>query len=335
MTDYPKAIEDCLARLKEAGHIRNESELAAVGFKTIMAEGVNGCVRLDESVVQAMEAFSCIAPAHNPPYITGIRLFARRMPSVPLIGLFETAFYQWAPEAAVRYAVPEAWHDWRAPLGLSRRQPQVHCRTSAQNCSGARTWPSARGSFTWMAARIRRGSLDSASFPVISAAVRPSRGSSTAWRSATSMGMSPQSGLPQNNRVGRSRSIRPAVSDARNGHHARRGRKAHCKESGLKGLSGAPTTSATSKRAPQGNARAQLALDVFVHQVRHWIGSFFLELNGADALVFTAGIGENHVSVRRAVCDTSIGLGIVLDAERNAAIPRCGRKPSSARRIRA
>ena len=89
VADYPKAIGDCLAQLKEAGHIHSERDLAAVGFKTIMARGVNGCVRLDESVVKSMEAYNGIAPAHNPPYITGIRLFAQRMPAVPLVGLFE------------------------------------------------------------------------------------------------------------------------------------------------------------------------------------------------------------------------------------------------------
>src|SRR5438270_3750788 len=73
VADYPKAIGDCLAQLKEAGHITNESDLAGVGFKTIMARGVNGCVQLNEDVLKAMEAFSGIAPAHNPPYITGIR----------------------------------------------------------------------------------------------------------------------------------------------------------------------------------------------------------------------------------------------------------------------
>src|SRR6266700_5481421 len=114
--DYPKAIGDCLAQLKDGGHIQSEDDLAAVGFKTIMARGVNGCVRLDEDVVKAMEAFNGIAPAHNPPYITGIRLFAQRIPQVPLVGLFETAFYQWVPQAAVRYAVPDAWHN----LGVRR-----------------------------------------------------------------------------------------------------------------------------------------------------------------------------------------------------------------------
>src|SRR6185369_10657285 len=80
VTDYPKAIEDCLAQLKESSSIASEGELAAVGFKTVLAKNVSGCVRLDEPVLKAMEAYNGIAPAHNPPYITGIRQFAQRMP---------------------------------------------------------------------------------------------------------------------------------------------------------------------------------------------------------------------------------------------------------------
>src|SRR5262245_26003934 len=111
VTDYAKAIEDCLAQLKEAKTIASENDLAAVGFKTVIAKNVTGCVRLDERVLKAMEDYTGLAPAHNPPYITGIHLFAKRVPKVPLIGLFETAFYQFAPEPMMRYAVPDAWHD--------------------------------------------------------------------------------------------------------------------------------------------------------------------------------------------------------------------------------
>src|SRR6266487_834567 len=111
VADYPRAIADCLAQIKEAGHIASERDLAAVGFKTVLAKGVSGCVRLDERVLAAMEAYNGLAPAHNPSYLTGIRLFGQRLPGVPLIGLFETAFYQFAPEAMMRYAVPDSWHD--------------------------------------------------------------------------------------------------------------------------------------------------------------------------------------------------------------------------------
>ena len=109
VTDYSKAIADCLAELKTANAIASESELSAVGFKTVIAKNVTGCVRLDERVLQAMADYNGLAPAHNPPYITGIKLFAQRMPGVPLIGLFETAFHQFAPEASQRYAVPDSW----------------------------------------------------------------------------------------------------------------------------------------------------------------------------------------------------------------------------------
>src|SRR5258706_4133843 len=105
VTDHGHAIESCLAELRQGGWVKDEDDLAAVGFKTIMARGINGCVRLDKNVIDAMEAYNGIAPAHNPPYVDGIRIFAKKMPQTPLVALFETAFYQWAPEAAMRYAV--------------------------------------------------------------------------------------------------------------------------------------------------------------------------------------------------------------------------------------
>jgi len=76
-----------------------------------MARGVNGCVRLDERVIQAMEAYSSLAPAHNPPYITGIRLFAKQMPKDPASRAFRNGILSMAPESAMRYAVPEAWYE--------------------------------------------------------------------------------------------------------------------------------------------------------------------------------------------------------------------------------
>jgi acetate kinase len=140
VSDYPKAIEDCLAQLKGAGAIASESELAAVGFKTVIAKDVTGCVRLDEDVLKAMEAYNGFAPAHNPPYIIGIRLFAKRVPGVPLVALFETAFYQFAPEAMMRYAVPETWH----AVGIRRwgfhgASHKFIAERSAK-CSVALTW---------------------------------------------------------------------------------------------------------------------------------------------------------------------------------------------------
>ena len=321
VTDYPKAIDDCLAQLKSAGAIAGEQDLAAVGFKTIMAKGVNGCVRLDESVVRAMEDFNGIAPAHNPPYISGIRLFAQRMPGVPLVGLFETAFYQWMPEAATRYAVPDDWHEagvrrW----GFHGASHKFIAERSAELLGRP-----------GVAERARRLYVDGGKTPhrepdlrVISCHLGGSS-SITGIRDGiaigTSMGLSPQSGLPQNNRVGDLDSFALPFMMRSKGLTLDQAEKALCRESGLKALSGGYNdVRDIEAQAKEGNARAQLALDVLVQQARHWIGAFYLELNGLDALVFTAGIGENNSALRQAVCARLDGLGILLDQAGNQSV---------------
>jgi len=320
VADYRQAIADCLAQLKDAGHIQRDGDLAAVGFKTIMARGVNGCVRLEESVVKAMEAFNGIAPAHNPPYITGIRLFAQRMPAVPLVGLFETAFYQWVPPAAVRYAVPEAWYE----LGVRRwgfhgASHKFIAERSAELLGRED-----------VAERARRLYLDGGATPVRQPDLRVischlgGSSSITGIRNGvaigSSMGLSPQSGLPQNNRVGDLDSFVLPFLMRTKGLTLDEAERLLCKESGLKALSGGfNDIRDIQTEAARGNTRAQLAVEILVHQARHWIGSLFLQLNGADALVFTAGIGENHPPIRRAVCDNLSELGILLEPEKNNA----------------
>ena len=314
VTDYPQAIEDCLKQLRDAGAIQGDQDLAAVGFKTIMARGVNGCVRLDEKGVQAMEAFNSIAPAHNPPYITGIRLFARRMPSTPLVGLFETAFYQWAPEAAMRYAVPEEWHR----LGVRRwgfhgASHKFIAERSAQLLGRDD-----------IARRAQNLYLDDGRTPVHAPDLRVISchlgGSSSITgilngvAIGNSLGMSPQSGLPHNNRVGDLDAFALPYLMRTTGLGLDDAERLLCRESGLKGLSGISNDLRDIvTEAARGNARARLALDVFVHQIRHWIGAYFLQLNGADALVFTAGIGENQAELRQAICANLDQLGLVLD----------------------
>ncbi len=318
VTDYPKAIDDCLAELKNGGCIRSEQDLAAVGFKTIMARGVNGCVRLDERVVQAMEAFNHIAPAHNPPYITGIRLFAKRMPGTPLVGLFETAFYQWAPSAAQRYAVPEAWHE----LGVRRwgfhgASHKFIAERSAELLGRKDVAQRARQLYVdGGATRVQAPDLR-----VVSCHLGGSS-SITGIRNGVaignSLGMSPQSGLPHNNRVGDLDSFALPFLMRTIGLSLEEAERLMCKEGGLKGLSGGYNDLRDIQaQAGQGNPRAQLALDVLVQQARHWIGAFHWELNGLDALVFTAGIGENQAGIRAAICADLDQVGLVLDPEVN------------------
>ena len=318
VTDYPGAIEDCLAELKKADTIRSESELSAVGFKTVIAKNVTGCVRLNERVLQAMADYNGLAPAHNPPYITGIKLFAQRMPDVPLIGLFETAFHQFAPEAVMRYAVPETWlqigvrrwgfhgasHKFIAERSAELlRRPDVAERARQLYVNGGAT------------------KISGAPLRVISCHLGGSSSVTGILNGAsvgTSMGMSPQSGLPQNNRVGDldAEALPYAVKTL--GISVEEAQQQLTQEGGLKGLSGVSNdVRDISEAAAKGSAGAKLALDVFVASARHWIGSYFLQLNGADAVVFTAGTGENRTELRAAICANLENLGIRIDAEKN------------------
>jgi acetate kinase len=242
------------------------------------------------------------------------------MPSVPLIGLFETAFYQFAPEAAMRYAVPDAWCEagvrrW----GFHGASHKFIAERSAELLGR-----------NDVAERVRCLYLDGGKTPVNGPPLRVISchlgGSSSitgilnGLAIGNSMGMSPQSGLPHNNRVGDLDSFAVPFVMRTLGLGVEDVERQLCKDSGLKGISGASNDirdiqAAAEKR----NANAKLALDLFVHQARHWIGAYLAELNGADALVFTAGIGENRVELRAAICAGLDQLGIVLDEQKNSA----------------
>jgi len=321
VTDYPKAIGDCLAQLKEAGVIASESELAAVGFKTVIAKDVTGCVRLDERVLKAMEDYNGLAPAHNPPYITGIRLFAQRIPSVPLVGLFETAFYQFAPEAMMRYAVPDSWH----AIGVRRwgfhgASHKFIAERSAELLGRSDVARRAQNLYV----DGGKSPVTGAPFRVISCHLGGSSsitGSLNGVAIGNSLGMSPQSGLPHNNRVGDLDAEALPYVVKTFGLSIEEAQRQFSKEGGLKGLAGGLSNDIRDiqEAANKGDAKAKLAIDVFVSEARRWIGGYFFQLNGADALVFTAGIGENRAELRAAICANLDQLGIVLDAEKNAA----------------
>ena len=320
VTDYPKAIEDCLAELKQAGAITDESELSAVGFKTVIAKDVTGCVHLDDRVLQAMTDYNGLAPAHNPPYITGIKLFAQRVPQVPLIGLFETAFHQFAAPADVNYAVPENWRK----IGVRRwgfhgASHKFIAERSAELLGRTDVAERARQLYVNQGATKITG----APLRVISCHLGGSSSVTGILNGAsigTSMGMSPQSGLPQNNRVGDldAEALPYAVKTL--GISVEEAQKQLTKQGGLLGLSGVSNdVRDIIDAAAKGNASAKLALDAFVASARHWVGGYFLQLNGADAIVFTAGTGENRAELRAAICANLDNLGIKLDAEKNTA----------------
>ncbi len=275
--------------------------LAAVGFKPVMAKGVSGTQFMDEPVLRAMEEFNTLMPAHNPPYIAGVRLFNALYPGLPCIGTFETAFYDQVPVSTYRYPVPLEWEE---KYGIRRYgfHGASH-RYVTGRCAELRGTDKSR-----MISCHLGGSSSIA-------AVVDGRAINSSW------GMTAQSGLPQNNRVGDFDCFALIYLARDLGLGLDAVEKALTSSSGLKGMSGLPTGDVRDllDAADQGNADARIAMDIFVAQIRKFLGQFLVEMNGADALIFTAGIAENNAALRAAVCANLSFCGLELDPVANAA----------------
>ena len=301
IADHGDAVQICLDQLtgSQSGVLKDASEVAAVGFKAVHAKGITGVHKVDESVLQAMEAFNDVAPAHNPPYVAAMRMLAARFPNLPLVAAFETGFHRRMPEANQRYAIPEAW---TTEFGIRR-------------------WGFHGASHRYISERIAE-LLGKDDLKLISCHLG---GSSSLCASrggisqACSLGMSPQTGLPQNNRVGDFDVFALPVILRETGLSLDQVLDTLANKSGLEGISGTGNDLRDIETAAEsGNPQATLALEVFIASARHYLGAYLVELGGADAIVFTGGIGENSVRIRDRVCRDLDWFGITLDPDRNA-----------------
>ena len=318
VTEYTACIEEMLESLVGEGHLQSGQDLDAVGFKTVLGKDLSGCVTADERVLEALDGFKEVAPAHNPAYAEGIRCFANKLPTVQRVALFETAFFQWASDASTTYAIPKAWRD----LGIRRygfhgASHKFIAERSAELIGNEAVAERARrlyvdgpGDYTGAPVRVISCHLGGSSSVV---------GINNGVAIGSSMGFSPQSGLPQNNRVGDLDSMAiPYVSNML-GLSVEEAERQLNKESGLLGLSMVSNDARDIREAAAGgNTDAQLAIDVLIDSIRHWAGSFFFKMGGAEVISFTAGMGENDPELRAAVCAGLEGLGAKIDAERNA-----------------
>lgn len=300
--DHAVAVRRCLEQLTDSEHgcLREAAEVAAIGFKAVHGGAFSGVQRVTPEVLAAMEAMSEVAPAHNPPYITAMRLLSEKLPEIPLVAAFETGFHATVPDRLRYYAVP---YEWAEKHRVQR-------------------WGFHGASHRFIAGRIAQ-LMGRDDLRVISChlggssslcAIRDGRSV------ATSLGMSPQSGLPHNNRVGDFDPFALSVLLKETGRPLSELLKDLDSRGGLLGLSGlSGDVRDLEQAAATGHARAKLALDVFITAVRHYLGAYLVELGGADAIVFTGGIGENGVGTRAAVCTGLETFGIALDAAANNA----------------
>jgi acetate kinase len=298
--DHAVAVQTCLDQLTDpqSGCLQHASDVTAIGFKAVHGGRVSGVQRVTPDVLAAMDEMSQVAPAHNPPYINAMRLLSEKLPNIPLVAAFETGFHATVPDRIKYYPAPYEWAD------------QLHIKR----------WGFHGASHRYIAERIAQ-LIGRDDLRVISCHLGGSnslcgiRGRKSV---ATTMGMSPQSGLPHNNRVGDFDPFAIPLVMKASGKTLDEVLHILAEQSGLLGLSGVSgDVRDLEQAAAQGNPRARLALDVFTTEIRRHLGGLLVELGGVDAIVFTGGIGENSVQVRTAVCAGLSELGIELDPNRN------------------
>ena len=298
--DHALAVRQCLDQLTdpETGCLANATEVAAIGFKAVHGGRLSGVQRVSDEVLEAMAEMNHVAPAHNPPYIAAMRLLAERLPEIPMVAAFETGFHQTIPDRNRHYAIPKQWSDefqikrfgfhGASHRYIASRMAEITGRSDLRIISCH-----LGGSSSLCAIR------DGASV-------------------ATTMGLSPQTGLPQNNRVGDFDPFALPLIMERTGQSLDETLNALACQSGLLGLSQlSGDIRDLEQAAAEGNEDAQLALQVYVGEIRRHLGGLLVELGGVDLLVFTGGIGENGMHVRSQVCDGLAELGIELDETRN------------------
>jgi acetate kinase len=309
IADHTKAVEHIIAWLvsDESGvAVAKVGDIDAVGHRVVHGgERFSHSIRVDDDVRRALEALIELAPLHNPNNLRGIAA-ARAVlgPEVPQVAVFDTAFHQSLPETAFLYAIP---------YQLYRRY-------------GVRRYGFHGTSHRYIAYRYRQlTGLTREATRIIT--LHLGNGASAcaidAGRSVdTSMGFTPLEGLVMGTRSG---DLDPAILEYVS---VKEGQTLHDidtmlnKQSGLLGISGltADMRELLAEARDTGDRRARLAIDVFCYRVRKYLGAYLAAMNGADAIVFTGGIGENAPTIRARICEGLDWMGIAVDGAKNDAI---------------
>lgn len=280
--------------------IDDASAISAVGHRVVHGgEHFRESVLIDDSVMAAIEKTIPLAPLHNPANLMGIQVIKALFPAILQVAVFDTAFHQTIPSYAYHYALPFSFYE---ELGV--RRYGFH-GTSHQYVAGeaARLLDKPLGELNLVSAHLGSGASI--------CAIENGRSIDT------SMGMTPLGGVIMGTRGG---NIDPGVLTyiaQRKGYSFKELDRVLQNQSGLKGICGSNDMRDIHRRAADGDRQAQLALSMFVHRSKQYIGAYFIQLGRVDALVFTAGIGEHDVTIRERICDRMQHVGLQLDAQRN------------------
>ena len=303
LKDHNIAIAEVVKALtsKEHGVIESLADISAVGHR-IVHGGEKFCesVIIDDEAMKAIEDCVPLAPLHNPANIIGIKACQAAMPGVPQVAVFDTAFHQTMPSEAYMYALP---YEYYTKHGI--RKYGFHGTSHkyvAERCAALMEKPIE--DLKIITCHIGNGGSI--------AAVKGGKCMDT------SMGFTPLDGLEMGTRSG---ILDPAVvlflMDNEN-LSSKDMNTVLNKKSGLAGVSGVSSDMRdVTAAAKEGNERAKLALDIFAYRVKSYIGQYAAVMNGVDAIVFTAGIGENDIATRLACASGLEYLGVSVDADKN------------------
>ena len=298
--DHAAAVGICLEQLTDPknGCLKSVDEVGGIGFKAVFAGDLSGVRIVDEALLKKMDDLSDIAPAHNPPYVRAMRQLQQAFPQIPLVAALETGFHETIPFEHRAYAVP---YEWYTDFEIRR-------------------WGFHGASHRFIAGRIAE-ILGRGDLRVISCHLGGSA-SICAIRNgesfATSMGMSPQGGLPNNNRVGDFDAYAIPVIMKRMGLTFEQVLTEMSTKGGLLGISGLSGDCRDLEEASaKGHDRAAKALKLFEASIRSYVGSYMAFLGGADVIVFTGGIGENSDHIRANVCKDMEWAGVELCSTKN------------------
>lgn len=285
----------------EHGAIKDLKEIKAVGHRVVHAgEKYANSVIISDDVIAALEECAELAPLHNPPNLAGVRACQKLMPGVPMVGVFDTAFHQTMRPEAYLYAIPyEMYEKHRIRKYGFHGTSHKYMAIEASEMLNIDV-----NDLKLITCHLGNGASVSA--------IKHGRSVET------SMGFTPLEGLVMGTRCG---DLDPSIVTLlaeKLGVDLDKVTDILNKESGVLGISGVSSDFRDLESAmEEGNKRAELALKIFAHRVRFYIGAYIAEMNGVDAIVFTGGVGENDAYMRDLICANMGNLGIKLDKEKN------------------
>ena len=298
--NHEKGISVVNRLLKESGLVKDMSELGGIGHRVVQGGDIyDRSVLIDNKVIADIDALSILAPLHNPGHLSGIKSVMKQAPLVPNVAVFDTVFHQSIPEYAYRYAIPNEFYD-KFNIRRYGAHGTSHHFAFHEACAHLQKNPQ---EFNAITLHIGNGASASAI-----------KGGECI---DTSMGLTPLEGLMMGTRCG---DIDPSVIkfiSEKSDKSLSEIDMIFNKKSGLLGICGESDVREVQRQMRLGNSAARLAFDMYIYRIVKYVGAYFAVLPRTDAIIFTAGVGENSNIVRERICEAIEHLGAKIDDIKN------------------